>query len=228
MVSRQGKPAMIVAMDGPAGVGKSSVSERCAAQTGFVYLNSGNFYRAVTRRHLDLDRDPEDKAAIITTARETRIVIADNKILANGVDVTQRLHTDDVDSWVSQHSAIVPVRRIIVDRLRSVTEGLDVIVEGRDITTVVFPDAEIKIYLDASVDVRARRRYDQGTSGKSLEELKSNIEMRDRIDSSKEEGSLMVSDDASYIDTSDLTIDQVCDKVTGIIRRSTAVNCTQR
>ena len=142
--------------------------------------------------------------------------------------MTDRLHTDDVDSWVSQHSAIVPVRRIIVDLLRKVTEGLNVIVEGRDITTVVFPDAEIKIYLDASVDVRALRRYEQGTSGKTLEALKTNIEMRDRIDSSKEEGSLMVSEDASYIDTSDLTIEEVCDKVCEIIRRSTAANSMQR
>lgn len=219
---------MIVAMDGPAGVGKSSVSERCATLTGFLYLNSGNFYRAITLRHLDLERDPKDEAAIVSTARETQIVVTGDRIITNGADVTDRLHTDDVDSWVSQHSAIVPVRRIIVELLRAVTEDLDVIVEGRDIATVVFPDAEIKIYLDASVDVRARRRYEQGTSGKTLEALKSNIEMRDRIDSSKEEGSLMVSADACYIDTSDLTIEQVCDKVFGIIRRSAADNGTQR
>jgi len=208
---------MIVAIDGPAGVGKSSVSARCAKEMGFVYLNSGNLYRAITRIHLDSGNDPVANDLVVATARDANIELVGARILSDGVDLTDALHQDDVDAWVAQHSAIVPVRRIIVEMLRSVTIGLDVIVEGRDITTVVFPDAEMKIFLDASIDVRAQRRFDQRSSKKSVEELKQNIAMRDAIDTSKEEGNLQIAPDARYIDTSDLTIDQVCAKVIELI-----------
>lgn len=209
---------MIVAVDGPAGVGKSTVSKRCAEALDYLYLNSGNIYRAVTRLHLDAGRDPEDHDALLATASNASITLEDSRILADGIDITDSLHNDDVDAWVAQHSAVVPVRHIVNRLIREATRGLDVIVEGRDITTVVFPDAEVKIYLDATIDVRAQRRFDQGTSKKSLEELRQNIAMRDHIDSNKDEGSLKRAPDAVYIDTSRLTINRVCERVIKFIR----------
>jgi CMP/dCMP kinase len=211
---------MIAAIDGPAGVGKSTVSRTCAQRLGFLYLNSGNLYRAVTRLHLDAGRDPHDEAHVLATATEASISLSGSRIIANGRDITDSLHTDDVDSFVAQHSAIVPVRHLVNDLIRRAVSGLDVIVEGRDITTVVFPDAPAKIYLDASIEVRARRRFEQRTSTLSLEELRRNIAMRDEIDSNKQEGSLKISSDAFYIDTSRLTIEEVCERVIGFIRNT--------
>jgi cytidylate kinase len=218
VVHEPGREKLIVALDGPAGVGKSTISKRCASEAGFLYLNSGNIYRAVTRIHLDLRRDPESESELIKTATDAVIGLSDSRVIANGVDVTDTLHSDDVDSWVAQHSSVIPVRHIVINIIRDATRNLDVVVEGRDITTVVFPDANLKIYLDASIEVRAQRRFLQGTSTKTLDELRANIAMRDKIDSNKQEGSLKIALDASYIDTSCLTIEQVCEKVSALIR----------
>ncbi len=211
---------MTVAIDGPAGVGKSTVARACAESLGFLYLNSGNLYRAITYAHLKSGRDPEDFEALLRTAETVDLDFADGRIRIDGEDATDGLHTDDVDRWVAQHSAVVEIRRIVNRKLRAITRGRDVIVEGRDITTVVFPDAEVKVYLDASLDVRARRRFDQGTSAMSLDELRDNIAMRDRIDGGKVEGSLKIAADACYIDTSCLTIEGVCERVARLIRNS--------
>lgn len=204
---------MIAAIDGPAGVGKSTISRKAASATGMYYLNSGNFYRVITLAVLEAGLDPEKDENVLEIAENADIQLQNGKITLNGREVEGELHTDKVDSWVAQHSAIVKVRHIVNRILREVIGNIDAIVEGRDISTVVFPNAEVKIYLDASVEVRAQRRFEQGISTKTLEELRSNIEMRDQIDKNKELGSLVVPDDAYYLDTSHLTIDQVCEKV---------------
>ena len=115
--------------------------------------------------------------------------------------------------FVASLSAIIPVRNIVNTMLRNIGKGMDIIVEGRDITTVVFPDADVKIFLDASVETRAKRRLDQGVSSLSFEELVESIKKRDHIDRNKPFGNLKISGDALYLDTSDLTIDEVCEKV---------------
>lgn len=204
---------MIVALDGPAGVGKSSVSRMIAEKTGLFYLNSGNFYRAVTLAVLEKGLNPENEQEVIEAARQSSFEIRKKRLHVDGKDVEGLLHCDAVDEWVAQHSAIIPVRRIVNENLRRISRNLDIIAEGRDITTVVFPDADVKIYLDASVDIRARRRHNQGVSDLSVEEHVKRIQFRDTIDKNKPFGSLKVDEGASYIDTSDLTIDEVCAKV---------------
>ena len=204
---------MIAAIDGPAGVGKSTISRQAASATGMYYLNSGNFYRVITLAVLEAGQDPEKDENVLKIAENADIQLQDGIITLNGSEVESELHTDKVDSWVAQHSAIVKVRHIVNRILREVVGNIDAIVEGRDISTVVFPNAEVKIYLDASVEVRAQRRFEQGVSKKTLEELRSNIEMRDQIDKNKELGSLTIPDNAFYLDTSHLTIDQVCERV---------------
>ena len=204
---------MIIAIDGPAGVGKSTVARRIADKLDMYYLNSGNFYRAITLAHINSEYLPEDTVNLVKTAEGARITIEGNRIFLDGRDVEDQLHTDIVDAWVAQHSAVVKVRHIVNLKLRKATETLNSVIEGRDIATVVYPDAQIKIYMDASVQVRAERRFAQGTSEKTFQEIKENITMRDKIDKNKEEGSLSVAEGAFYLDTSDLTIDEVCDTV---------------
>lgn len=209
---------MIVALDGPAGVGKSTIAEKLAEKAGFFYLNSGNFYRAVTLSVLDNNISPDDTESIIRNAWECRIEIIGGEVHLNGRNVEALLHTDRVDAVVAQLSAIVEVRKIVTKALRKTAEDLDIVAEGRDITTVVFPDAEIKFYMDASIEVRALRRYNQGTSKQTFEELVESIRIRDEIDKNKPLGSLKLANDADYLDTSDLTIDEVCAKVLGKIQ----------
>ena len=210
---------MIIALDGPAGVGKSTIAKKIAEKSGFFYLNSGNFYRAVTLSAIKKNLELTDKTAITDNAKNISIEIKDKKLHLDGINVETQLHTDAVDKWVATHSAIIDVRSIVTDALRKTASGMDVVVEGRDISTVVFPDADFKFYMDASIEVRAGRRYKQGTSSQSLEELINSIRERDEIDKNKPVGSLKLAEDAIYLDTSDLTIDEVCEKVLHKIQR---------
>ena len=204
---------MVVAIDGPAGVGKSTVARTCAAQAGFLYINSGNFYRAVTLAVLDRGADPGAPASVLETARRSRMELVDGRLHLDGRCVEDRLHSDAVDAWVAPHSAFGGVRDIVNARLRQIAEGRDAVVEGRDIGTVVFPAAEVKIYLDADEATRAARRHEQGVSGMSLEQIQKAISIRDTTDKDKPTGRLAAAPDAIPIDTSHLTIDEVCERV---------------
>jgi len=204
---------MIVALDGPAGVGKSTIASKLAEKAGFFYLNSGNFYRAVTLSALNNGIDAEDPDAIVRNSKTIDIEIIDGLIHTDKINVDEDLHTDKIDRWVAQHSAIVEVREIVNAALRKTALNLDLVAEGRDMSTVVFPHAEIKYYMDASIEIRAKRRFDQGTSSQTFEELVESIRQRDYIDKNKPVGSLKIANDAIYLDTSDLTIDEVCAKV---------------
>jgi cytidylate kinase len=204
---------MLVAIDGPAGVGKSTIARRCAEHAGFLYINSGNFYRAVTLAVLDREVDPGDPGAVLGVARSCRIELRDGEVWLDGHSVENLLHEDSVDSLVAALSAIPEVRDIVNARLREIAAATDVVVEGRDIGTVVFPDAQLKIFLDADIATRASRRHQQGVSGLSLDELQAAIGARDAVDRNKPTGRLAAAPDALRIDTSLLTIQQVCERV---------------
>ncbi|MDR1316224.1 MAG: 30S ribosomal protein S1 [Spirochaetales bacterium] len=208
---------MVVAIDGPAGVGKSSVAKMIAQKRGFLFLNSGEFYRAVTWKAMNGGSPLEDEGAITDAARNMDLSVRDGKLFLDGVCREEELHTDRIDAWVAKHSAIVAVRHEVNRRLREIASTRDVVMEGRDIATVVLPGAEIKIFLDAKPEARARRRFLQGTSGLSEAELAAALRERDSIDANKEEGSLTRDRDALYIDTSDLTLNEVCEKVLALV-----------
>jgi cytidylate kinase len=209
---------VIVCIDGPAGAGKSTVSARVAERTGFLYVNSGSFYRAISKIVLDSGRDPQDHSAVVEAASSCRFSILDGTLTVNEVPA-EDLQNDLIDHWSPIHSRIPEVRAVVNNELRRLAEGRNIVVEGRDIGTVVFPDAQVKIYLDANLEARSRRRFEQGVSSLSPEALRRRLEARDQLDRSKPVGRLAVAPEAVYMDTSDLTIDQVCDRVIREIRK---------
>ena len=204
---------MIVAIDGPAGVGKSTIAKTIAEKASLFYVNSGNFYRAITLEVIENKLTTGETNSIIDLANNLNFSLINEELYVNNVNLEDKLHSDLIDSLVAEISSIVSIRRLVNTAIRKTTESMDIIVEGRDISTVVFPNADLKVYLDASVATRALRRFNQGVSNLTLKEIEETIHARDQIDKSKPEGSLKISDDALYLDTSDLTIDEVCDKV---------------
>ena len=210
---------MIIAMDGPAGTGKSTIASIIAKKLDITYLNSGSFYRALTMALLDGGIDLSAQEKVVEFCKKQKLEYNKSRLVLNGVDVEDHLHDDRVSKNVAQISAIVPVRHLVNDRMQEITKSLDIVCEGRDMTTVVFPQAEYKFYLDASLDVQAQRRFDQGVSNMTLEEIKESIRKRDEIDRNKAEGALKIAEDAVYIDTSNLTIDMVCEIILNKIQR---------
>ena len=218
---------MIVAVDGPAGSGKGTITKKIAEEMGFLNLDTGATYRCVAletyRNNLDIVKD-EQKIIEIANKIDIEIDSSGKKdiILLNGEDVTSKIRTKEVTSIVSQVSSIIPVREKMVDVQRKLAKGKNVIVEGRDIGTVVFPNADLKIYLDASVEVRANRRFkeekEKGTNI-TYEEVLESIKQRDYNDIHKKFGALKKAEDAILIDTSNLSIDEVVEKVKGLIRK---------
>lgn len=204
---------MVVTVDGPAGTGKSTVAQTASEETGFFYLNSGRFYRAITWKALRQGKTAEHAQAIMAIAGDIKIEVQDGMFLIDGEDRTSELHTSAVDGAVAQISAIPEVRVAVNTRLRRLAGAMDVIAEGRDMSTVVFPDAEVKIYLDADSHERARRRHAERPEEGSLEEIRAAIEARDEIDRNKAVGKLEKAADAHYIDTTDLTLREVCEIV---------------
>jgi cytidylate kinase len=208
---------VIVAIDGPAGSGKSTIARMVAKGLGFNYVNSGNIYRAMTLRLLRSGIDPEDAEAVLASSKAAEIEYRKGRLLLDGDDVEDELHSAPVDALVAQLSALPELRDVVNAHVRIIAGAADAVVEGRDMTTVVFPDAEAKFFLDASADSRARRRFDQGLSEQTFEEIRDNIAMRDVIDRNKSVGALKIAPDAEYIDSSHLTIQEVYDKVYGKI-----------
>ena len=208
---------MIVAIDGPAGVGKSSLARRIAEERGFFNLNSGSFYRAVALRALDSGFSENDEAAIVRAAELAQLDLVDGRLHLDGADVECRLRNDGMDHLSSVISVIPAVRHAVNRHLRRIAEGMNPVAEGRDMTTVVFPGAEIKIFLDAAPEVRARRRFEQGSNGMNLKEIEASIRERDHRDRNKKEGSLTVSEEAMVLDTSTLTLDDVYERVNQLL-----------
>lgn len=215
---------MIVAVDGPAGSGKGTVTKRIEQELGFLNLDTGATYRCVALEVLRRGISLNDEREIIKVANEIKIEI-NNKgekdiILLNGEDVSKEIRTNDVTQIVSQVSSIIPVREKMVEVQRNLAKGKNVIVEGRDIGTVVFPNADIKIYIDASEEVRAKRRYEENKQNgidTTYEEVLENVRMRDYNDMHKKVGALKKADDAILVDSTNLSIDEVVNKIKEII-----------
>ena len=204
----------VVAIDGPAASGKSSVARALAKQIGFDYVNSGAMYRAMTWHILSRGVPPGDAAAIIRLVENTRIDCTLDRdgshILIDGVDPSAHLCDDQVNEHVSLVSSVPRLREILVEKMRGYAVDHDIVMEGRDIGSVVFPDTPYKFYIDASPDVRLRRRQAQG--------LRDQIAARDRADSSRRASPLIIAEDAHVIDSSNLTIEGVVGEIVGRLK----------
>lgn len=215
---------MIVAIDGPAGSGKGTVAKIISNKLGLVNLDTGVAYRCVAVKVLDNNLKIDDEERIPKLLDDMNIEFKKEndkeKVFLNGIDVTEKIRTKEVTNIVSEVSRIVPLRIRVTDLLRKMAEGKDVVMEGRDITTYVFPNAEVKIYLDAKVEERAKRRYKENIEKgieMSYEEVLENVIRRDTNDKNKKIGALKIADDAIVVDTTEKTIEQVAEEVEKII-----------
>ncbi len=208
---------MVIAIDGPAASGKSSVARKLARRLGFSYVNSGAMYRAVTWELLREQIDPAQPERVEAAMARMKLDSGfsengDSFIRINAEIPDIELRQIEVNQAVSSYSAIPAVRHQIGLRLRSMCDGIDVVMEGRDIGTAVFPDSLHKFYLDASPEIRRRRRAAQGQDD--------SIEHRDKIDSTRRVAPLAVAADAHVIDTSHLDIEGVVERIFGILKKS--------
>lgn len=204
----------VIAIDGPAGSGKSTAAKNLAVKLGFTYLDTGAMYRAVTYLALR-NKIVDDTEAVIEMTKNLSIQLqyenGTTRVFANDEEVTDNIRTPEVNSKVSEISTIPEVRKELVRMQKMIGNNNNIIAEGRDVTTVVFPDADLKIYMTASIDERAKRRFNEFREKKAditLDEVKANIEKRDRIDSGRKVSPLKKADDAIEFDNSNLTIDE--------------------
>ena len=216
--------SFIVAIDGPAGTGKGTITKLISKEMGLVNIDTGATYRCVALYALQNNISLEETDKIIDSLKYINIDMknenGEQTIFLNSENVTEKIRSKEVTAIVSQVSSIKEVRFAMVDVQRKLAEGKDVIMEGRDITTYVFPNADVKIYLDADEKERANRRYkemiEKGMQT-TFEEVLENIRLRDKNDKEKEIGALKIAEDAVYIDTTNLTIEQVKNRVKEVI-----------
>ncbi|OBI48000.1 (d)CMP kinase [Mycobacterium sp. E796] len=214
---------VVVAIDGPAGTGKSSVSKALAAALGARYLDTGAMYRIVTLAVLRAGVDPDDAEAVATVASTVPLSVDDEHYFLEGKDVSVEIRGDEVTRAVSAVSAVPAVRARLVGLQRALAEGPgNVVVEGRDIGTVVLPDAPVKIFLTASAETRARRRNDQNVASglpDDYEGVLADVRRRDHLDSTRPVSPLRAADDAVVVDTSDMSEAQVIAHLLELVRQ---------
>ena len=211
---------MIIAIDGPAGAGKSTISKLVAKELQFQYVDTGAMYRAITLHFLGQGISPEDAAENAANLRAS-IQMNGQQIVFNGRDVSREIRSLEVNQAVSAYAAIPAIRIFLVKLQRQIGKDQNIVVDGRDIGTYVFPEAELKIFLTASVEVRAKRRFDEmRAKGEAVEwaDIVENIRERDRIDSEREMAPLKKADDAVEVDTSNLSIQEVVDRILDLIQ----------
>jgi CMP/dCMP kinase len=208
----------VIAIDGPAGAGKSTVARALAARLGLEYLDTGAMYRAVTLAAMRRGIDTADLGRVAELAQELSLEVGEHGVLVDGIDATSEIRSRDVTAAVSAVAANSAVRAELVRRQRQwANQRGGGVLEGRDIGSVVFPDAELKLYLTASPRVRAERRVAE--AGGNVDEMAASIERRDHVDSSRSDSPLVKADGSIVVDTTGLSIDEVLARIEQLLER---------
>ena len=214
---------LVVAIDGPAAAGKSTVAKMVAKKIGATYIDTGAMYRAVTYFALSQNIDPKDESAVVSLLPKLKLDIKeDERIFLNGTDVTKQIRSIEVNDNVSYVASYKDIRLALVDIQRKMSESISVVMDGRDIGTYVLPNADIKIFQVASVGTRALRRYKENISKGiqcELEDIEIGLKKRDHIDSTRTFAPLNPADDSIVLDTSNLSIEEAVDAVIEIIKK---------
>ncbi len=212
---------MIIAIDGPSGVGKGTVARALAAALGLRHIDTGGMYRAVAWRGLQLGLDLDDEAVVSELAATADIRVEGSRIWIDGTDVSHAIRTPDIDRAVTRVARLSRVRERLVARQRAMADAGGVIMEGRDIGTVVFPDADLKVYLDASPEERARRRASDpahtAAQTQALADVAQAMASRDNSDRTRASSPLVIAPDAVVIDTTSISAAEVVERVLAIL-----------
>ena len=214
-----------VAIDGPAGAGKSTIAKLVAKEKGYIYVDTGAMYRGLAIHFLDKGIQPQETEKVIEACKDAEVTIAYEDavqhVYLNGKDISSRLRNEEVGNMASVTSAIPEVRKKLLELQQNLAKTQDVIMDGRDIGTCVLPGADVKVYLTASVETRAKRRYQElQEKGEdcNLEEIAHDIEERDRRDMTREIAPLKQAEDAVLVDSSDMTIAEVVKTIVDLCR----------
>jgi cytidylate kinase len=209
---------MIIAIDGPSGSGKSSTAKAVARTLAYTYLDTGAMYRAVALGVLRLEIDPFNDERVAEVVKDMIVSFKGENVFLNGNDVSKIIRYEETSKAVTPVSANPAVRELLVKKQQEIAADHDIVMEGRDIGTVVFPNADYKFFLIADPNVRAMRRLKETEEDLSLEEIKADLLRRDKKDSSRKHSPLKKAEDAIEIDTSDLTFDKQVDKLLSFIQ----------
>jgi len=216
------KMSFIVAIDGPAGSGKGTITKQVGERLGLINIDTGAMFRCVTLNMLQEGIEVEEENKIKDMLKQIEIDLKENgEVFLNGKEVTKRIRENDINRFISPVSMIPMVREKLLDLQRKMVQGKNIIMEGRDIGTVVFPNADVKIYLDASPEERAKRRVQQNQEKgitTSYEEVLKSIKDRDQKDSTRKIAPLRKAEDAIYIDSTNMKIEEVTDEIVRIVK----------
>ena len=214
-----------IAIDGPAGAGKSTIARLVAKEKGYIYVDTGAMYRGLAVHFLNRGISPEETDKIKEACRDAEVSIGyedgQQQIYLNGENITSRLRLEEVGNMASKSSAIPEVREKLLSLQRELARRQDVVMDGRDIGTCVLPDADVKVYLTASTQCRAKRRYDElAARGENcdLEAIEADIRERDRRDMTREFSPLRQAEDAVLVDSSHMTVEEVIERIISLVR----------